>query len=532
VDVLDPVEVLNLKRLRDDFYYFAKHCLNIRTKDGSVVPFVVNSSQKHLHEAMELQERETGRVRVIIVKARQVGISTYLQGRFYWKLWRSKRELRAYILTHEQPATDNLFGMAERFQQLHPPELAQPPLGRSNAKELVFQDTGCGYQVATAGTKQAGRSNTLQLFHGSEVGFWPNAELHVDASFDAVGDVDGTEMALESTGNGTSGVFYKMAQAAIRGQSKFMAVFVPWFWDDSYTTDGWPDEVPLSDEWLRYGATHKLDYGQLYWAYEKNREKATAISAPLDKPCWKFRQEYPATIDEAFQSSGDSFIPAMSVLRARRPEQPIQGTGPVILGVDPARSGDRIGIIDRCGRRAGERICEAWDPPGSATVAAQMVARVIDRIRPDAVNIDMGSIGAAIYDMLEDWGYGYCLNAVNFGSNPISTGPTGDDLYYNRKAEMYDWARAWFEDERGVQIPDRDDLQGDLTSAVWGKGATRYNSNNELIIEEKASIKERLGASPDLGDAFVLTFAVPFSHLATAQNQPPPQRRGKRRTGY
>ena len=63
----------------------------------------------------------------------------------------------------------------------------------------------------------------------------------------------------------------------------------------------------------------------------------------------------------------------MHVLKARRPEEVIIGTGPVILGVDPARSMDRIGIIDRCGRRAGERVCEAFDPPGSTLVVAQMV---------------------------------------------------------------------------------------------------------------------------------------------------------------
>ena len=529
---LTPAQIETLRRLKNDFPYFAKHCLKIRTKDGAVVPFTLNSAQLRLHEEIEKQEKEIGRVRIVVVKARQVGISTYLQGRFYWKLWKSKKALRAYILTHEQPATNNLFGMAQRFHALHPPELGQPPLARSNSKELLFSDNECGYQVATAGTQETGRSNTLQLFHGSEVALWPNADSHVDASFDAVGDVPGTEMVLESTGKGTLGLFYKTAQAAIRGQSKFRAVFIPWFWEDQYDTDGWPEEIPLSQKWAEYGIAHDLSYGQLYWAFEKNREKATSISAPLDEPCWKFRQEYPATFDEAFQSTGNSFIPAMSVLRARKPETEILGHGPIILGVDPARSGDKIGIIDRCGRRMGQRICEAWDPPGSAITAAQMIAKAIDKIRPDAVNIDMGSVGAAIYDMLEDWGYGYCLNAVNFGGNPIGSGPTGDDLYFNRRAEMWDALRAWFEDEKGVQVPDRDDLQGDLTAATWGKGATRYNTNNELVLEEKSAIKERLGASPDLGDAAALTFAIPFSVAATAKNQPPPQRRGKRRTGY
>jgi hypothetical protein len=530
---LQLAEVEELQKLRSDFPYFCRRCLRIRTKTGEVVPFVLNASQLRLHEKLEAQKALTGRVRAIVVKARQVGISTMIQARYYHRLWRSKYALRAYILTHEAQATENLFAMAQRFHSLHPPALGQPPLERGNAKELLFADNQCGYMVATAGTKETGRSATFQMFHGSEVGLWPNAETHVDASFDAVGDVEGTEMILESTGKGVGNLFYRMAQAAIREMSQYIAVFIPWFWEAEYQTpcpEGW-DPPP---EWMQYGVVHGLTWEQLYWAFEKNREKANSISASIDKPCWKFRQEYPATFDEAFQSTGDSFIPPMHVLAARRPEEPIPGIGPVIIGVDPARSGDKIGIVDRCGRRAGERICEAWDPPGSVTVVAQMVARKIDMIHPDAVNIDMGGVGAGVYDVLTDMGYGYCLNAVNFGGNPIGTGPTGDDLYFNRRAEMWDLMRQWFNGDRPVQIPDDDRIQGDVCAPQWDtkNGGCRHNSNNELIMEEKDKIKARLGASPDLGDALALTFAVPFAAGMVAQNQPPPQKRGKRRTGY
>lgn len=534
---IGPSEVEELKALTqhciDDFEFFARTCLRIRTKTGEIRPFRLNRAQREFHRLAEKQRASTNRVRIITLKARQLGISTYLQGRYYWLLWRAKEgmALNAFILTHEDKATYNLFGMAKTYHEYMPAHL-KPPTKAANAQELIFADSGCGYSVATAGTREVGRSSTIQLFHGSEVAIWPNAESHITSLLTtAVADAPGTESVLESTANGVGNVFHRYWQAAIRGDSEYEAIFLPWFWDEGYVADC-PDGWEAPEEFHEYGSLHDLTWEQLYWAYVKNRTLAQANSLPDDRICPQFRQEYPATAEEAFQSSGNSFIPAISVLRARKPEESIIGRGPVILGVDPARSNDKVGIIDRCGRRLGERICVRMDPGGNLMHVAGEVARIIDRIRPDAVNIDVGGNGAGVVDALIELGYGHCVNAVNFGSKPLGMGPTGDKLYLNRRAEMHDEMREWFEIEGGVQIPDDEGLHADLTAAVWGPQATRHNTANQLVLEEKDKIKARLGASPDLGDAAALTFAVPFSFIAAAKAQPPPKRARKNRTGY
>lgn len=513
------------RRLVEDFSFFARKCLYIRDKHGAIVPFKLNRAQTFLHEKLEAQ-RSKGKVRAIIVKGRQLGISTYLQARFYWRLWRTTKALRAFILTHEQDATDNLFGMAQRFHD-HLPAPIKPATKAANAKELIFADSDCGYQVATAGSKEVGRSQTIQLLHGSEVPSWPNAESHVVSLLTtALAKTPETEGILEATAKGVGNVFHRYCIDAVNGESEYEAIFIPWFWGEDYE-EPCPADHRFSDEWMEYGRLHKLMWEQLYWAWKTNRELARAKSLSPESICPDFRQEYPATLEEAFQSSGNSFIPALSVMKARKPEKAIIGHGPIILGIDPARDIDRVGIVDRCGRRLGERICETWKPEGDTVYLAQRIAKVLDRIRPDAVNIDIGANGAGVYDNLCVMGYGDICNPVNFGSRPVGKGPTGDEMYANRRAEMYDLMRDWFESPGGVQIPDSDALHMDLTAAEWGPGATRYNTGNELIIEEKAKIKERLGASPDLGDAAALTFAVPFAGTRQAQNQP----RQKRRTG-
>jgi hypothetical protein len=386
------------------------------------------------------------------------------------------------------------------------PDWARHETGASNAKELMFAGRECSYLVATAGTKEVGRSSTMQLFHGSEVAFWPNAEDHVAGLEQALSDEPGTERILESTANGIGNVYQRRYKAAERSDGEDIAIFMPWYWDDGYLAPV-PDDWEPSNKWAQYGETYKLTPGQLFWAWRKNHGMATATSQPTDEPCWKFKQEYPANADEAFQTAGNSFIDSNLVAMAR--SRSVIPQGAMIIGVDPARGGgDKTGVIDRIGRKMGHNICATWDFDDTMTIVGHVVS-IIKKFRPAAVNVDVGGLGAGVVDRLLELGYGHIVNAVNFGSNPIGVGPTGDELYENRRAEMWDNLRDWFADD--VQIPNLDEFHADLTAPAWGKGQTRYKSNNELVIEPKDSIRERLGFSPDLGDAAALTFAIPIA---------------------
>src|SRR5437868_6551462 len=102
----------------------------------------------------------------------------------------------------------------------------------SNSDGLTFANTDSGYVLGTAGTRGVGRSSTIQLFHGSEVAFWPHAETHAAGVLQAVPDADGTEVILESTANGPGNFFHQTWREAERGDNDFVAIFVPWFWQD------------------------------------------------------------------------------------------------------------------------------------------------------------------------------------------------------------------------------------------------------------------------------------------------------------
>src|ERR1700691_3622707 len=159
-------------KLKNDFPHYAYKCLKIRTKTGKILPFSLNQAQLYLHDIIEKQKKEKGRVRIIVLKGRQQGISTYVGARYY-HIISHRNGYRAFILTHKQDATDNLFEIVKRYYQ-NCPEVVRPILGADSAKEFNFISPESGYKVGTARSKGTGRSSTIQLFHGSEVALWEN----------------------------------------------------------------------------------------------------------------------------------------------------------------------------------------------------------------------------------------------------------------------------------------------------------------------------------------------------------------------
>src|SRR5436309_3269400 len=103
-------------RLRNDLEYFAETALKLRPKAGPLEPFKFNPAQKRLHELLEAQRAKTGRVRAIILKARQLGVSTYVAARLYHRTINSPG-LRTIILGHERRASANLFQIVKRFHE-------------------------------------------------------------------------------------------------------------------------------------------------------------------------------------------------------------------------------------------------------------------------------------------------------------------------------------------------------------------------------------------------------------------------------
>ena len=122
-------QILRDARLRDDLEFFSAHALKLRPKAGPLEPLNFNAAQRRLHGLIEEQKRKTGRVRAIVLKGRQMGVSTYVAARFYHRTIDSPG-LRTIILGHERRASSNLFGIVKRFHENLPDDL-RPSVGTS-----------------------------------------------------------------------------------------------------------------------------------------------------------------------------------------------------------------------------------------------------------------------------------------------------------------------------------------------------------------------------------------------------------------
>lgn len=486
-------------RLKGDFCAYAERCLRIRPKKGALVPLILNRVQLKLHETIRRQQHDTGRVRLIVLKGRQQGCSTYVEARFLWRVTH-RYGVRAFILTHHAEATGNLFGMARRFYDNLPPML-QPEVGASSQRELYFSALDSGYKVGTAGTEGVGRSDTIQYFHGSEVAYWPHADEHAAGALQAVPDVPDTEVFLESTANGIGNFFHKQWQLAERGLSDFRPVFLPWYWQDEYQTPAPADFRPETDE-IALMEAYGLTLDQLAWRRKKIAELGEE---------WLFRKEYPCDAAEAFQASGeDILIKPVAVAKARRRE--IEPYGPYVVGVDPARYGDDFtAIIRRQGRVAFglERYKDR-----SVTEVAGICARILEDEPVDRMFIDVGGLGAGVFDILAESKYLRKLVPVQSGEKPIR-----ERDFINKRTEMWAEMRDWIEGELPVQVPDDDVLHGDLCAPKYD-----YDHVGRLKLEKKSEMRTKRGLpSPDTGDALALTFAYPVA------SPPPPVPRDRYR---
>lgn len=304
---------------------YIEGCLKIKTKSGTVVPFRLNDAQRKLYAVAKRQQDAGKPVRLIILKARQLGFSTLTEGLIFHAC-ATRRNVNALIVAHREDATANLFRMSKLFYDELPAPV-KPMLRASNAQELVFENPSklrserearpglrSRIRCATAGGRGIGRSDTLQCVHLSEYAFWPDGAdgkaSTLAGILQAVPSLPGTMVVIESTANGFED-FKERWDAAVAGENDFEPVFFAWFENPDYAmpvvpgTEWTPEERELRD-------AYRLTDEQLQW---RRWCIANNCGGSLDM----FRQEYPASPGEAFLHSGTGvFDNEQIVLRLER----------------------------------------------------------------------------------------------------------------------------------------------------------------------------------------------------------------------
>lgn len=497
------------ERLFNDLQFYCENNLKIKPKSGDLIPFKFNKAQQYIHDKLERQKLETGKVRAIVLKGRQQGCSTYIAGRFYHQTVTNKSIL-TFVFAHDADASSSLFDMVNNYYESSDQSF-RPERGASNAKELLFPGIHSGYKVGTAGTKGLGRSKTFQQVHWSEVAYSPNCQEHAAGILQTVADTPGTEIILESTANGMGDYFHRMCMQASSSESDWLLIFVPWCWQDEYTRP-LPKDFELQTTRVDEGVLSEIEY---YEAFKKDgltlehmNWRRNKIDDTFEGDPYRFKREYPFSVNEAFETSGEqSFIKPEAIMRAVNTPQVPDNSSPLIFGVDPARKGrDAFKITHRKGRNVTKHYKY---PPLRIDQSATRLAQDIDKYKPVCVNIDAGGLGVGVYDILVGMGYGNIVNKVDFGGE-------ADNKEINRYmvAEMFRRAKEWFDDTPCSMSLLSSESAGAISTQLSAR-KYEYYRNSILVIESKDKFKEEFGYSPDDGDSFLLTFAKKLSINAT-----------------
>jgi hypothetical protein len=302
--------------------------LKIRDRDGHENCLIANPAQAAF-------QRLRGKHN-IIVKARQMGITTWIAGRFFLKTITARGVLTVQV-AQTREAAQSIFRMVQRFWECLPPELRKGPLKRSRANvgQMVFPELDSEFRVLTASDENAGRGLTVQNMHCSEVSRWPGDAAATLAGLRAA-LVPGGELVLESTPNGACGCFYEEWQnAEEKGMVKH---FFPWWLEPAYVS---APVIDLNEEEEALVRAHGLTGGQI--GYRRGLEASYR----------RLRvQEFAEDAESCFRTSGDCrFDIDILDQRLREVENPVEirnsGHLHIFLPAQPNR--DYIVALDPAG---------------------------------------------------------------------------------------------------------------------------------------------------------------------------------------
>jgi len=318
--------------------------LKIRDKEGRLRGITLNRAQR------EYAQRATRRN--VVLKARQLGISTYVAARFFVDTITRPGTLTVQV-AHDQESAEQIFRIVHRFLETMPELFKSGVLrtSRANTRQLVFPELDSEYRVGTAADPNAGRGLTIHNLHCSEVARWPRDGAATLASLRAAVPPGGC-VTLESTPNGAGGVFYdEWQRAEITGYTRH---FFPWWWDKTYRREGM-NVGETTDEERELMRVYDLQPEQIAFRRE--------MKANFGRRC---AEEFAEDATTCFLSSGECvFDVDLIAERLAKKMKPIEERDggrihiywPVTMGDDGAPRRYIIGVDPAGGGADGDYAC-------------------------------------------------------------------------------------------------------------------------------------------------------------------------------
>lgn len=407
---------LPLRNDRDIPRHVMTRWLRIRGRDGYLQPLQANEAQRAF-------EACSGRHNIVL-KARQMGITTWIAGRFFLRTITSEGTLTV-LVAQDRDAAEGIFRIVQRMWENLPSCLREGPLQRSraNAGQMVFPWLDSEFRIWSAADPNAGRGLSIQYLHCSEVSRWPGDAAATLAGLRAALAPDG-EMVLESTPNGATGAFYdewmRAAEPGAGAPGQMVRHFFPWWMEPAYTRDG-SALGALSDEETSLVRAHALSDGQLRFRRELQQSFGALRS-----------QEFAEDAQTCFRASGaccfdvasiEGRLGTMGAPHVQRRNGALQVWAPAVEGrayivaVDTAGGGSEgdyaaVQVIDSA---TGLQCAELQErlPPLELAAAAAELAREYNNALLAVERNNHGAAVLAYLGTLQRYHHVYRQNAID-----------------------------------------------------------------------------------------------------------------------
>lgn len=350
-----------IRKCRGDFSYFSRNFLWIVDKQRREIPFSLFESQELLLEKILALKKLNKAQKLLILKARQLGCSTLIEGLITWRAVLFGG-VSALIVSNTPSHASYLFGILQFAYDRLPWWMKPMTLSRKIEEGLIFDNAdhktrhlrpGLNSKIVVQAANQAsgvGQGRTITAAHISELSDWTDEEgrgvIEADLG-NALAEGPETFAVIESTARGTGNYFHRLWRKSVElgDLAEWDPVFLPWFFESnrkiSIPNPKWQPDLPeqemrerVEKDWVRCDNQFCLQYResiqrgvnvvgkrcpvceigrlqsyvitneQLHWMQLKR------LNAQKDADSLKaLRAEQTSTPEESFQLSGQQVFP-------------------------------------------------------------------------------------------------------------------------------------------------------------------------------------------------------------------------------
>lgn len=307
----------------EDFALWCEECVKITDKEtGRRIPFTLNSPQRRVAGELERQRKSGKPIRVILLKARQWGGSTLIQAYMAWMQLVRREGWNSLVCAHVKDASSTIRGMYTGLLRDYPVHLKTgnvkdwsfaPYEKSASISRIAARD--CLVSVSSAQAADSLRGGNYFMAHLSEAAFWRgdgeaggerrdrgergDGGSVIRAVCGSVPRLPETLVVIESTADGKGNYFHREWERAVKGESAFTPIFVPWHEIEIYsrnvTDKEWAKLLPELTDYELGLLQEGIAREKIAWYHDKRREYSTDT---------EMTAEFPGSPEEAFSTGG------------------------------------------------------------------------------------------------------------------------------------------------------------------------------------------------------------------------------------